>query len=89
MVDKSAENVILDPCNDRKIKSVPKPPRFPLQKNDLFKPKGMQFTSSLSHLGKQLIPDVVMLRKHLLVEGTVTKECLMHLLKEVTTVFRK
>jgi len=34
-----------------------------------------------------MLPDANLLRKHLLIEGTVTKECLMHLLKEVTAVF--
>jgi serine/threonine-protein phosphatase 2B catalytic subunit len=47
------------------------------------------YDSLISGLGSKKIPDVALLRKHLLVEGTVTKECLMHLLKEVTAVFRK
>jgi hypothetical protein len=37
MVDSSSVNEILDPLNDRKIKSVPKPPRLPLQKDTLFR----------------------------------------------------
>lgn len=48
MVDKSSENVILDPLNDRVVKSVPKPPRFPLSKTDLFKTKGSLIYSSNS-----------------------------------------
>ena len=48
MVDKTGgDNTLLDPCNDRVVKSVPKPPRFPLQKNDLFKLKGISITDAL------------------------------------------
>jgi len=47
------------------------------------------YDSLISGLGSKKIPDVALLRRHLLIEGTVTKECLMHLLKEVTTIFRK
>ena len=91
MVDKSVENVILDPLKDRVVKSVPKPPRFPLGKNDLFKTNGKKTLIILlmTYVGKNILPDSPLLRKHLLIEGTVTKECLMHLLKEVTAVFRK
>ena len=31
---------ILDPCNDRQVKDVPKPPRFPLSAKDLYIDKG-------------------------------------------------
>jgi hypothetical protein len=36
-----------------------------------------------------MMPDADLVRKHLVAEGTVTKECIMLLLKEVTGIFSK
>jgi hypothetical protein len=36
-----------------------------------------------------MMPDADLVRKHLIAEGTVTKECIMFLLKEVTGIFSK
>jgi hypothetical protein len=36
MVENSTRDLLLDPCNDRVVNSVPKPPRFPLKSTELF-----------------------------------------------------
>jgi serine/threonine-protein phosphatase 2B catalytic subunit len=78
-------NVLLDPCKDRVVKTVPLPPRYPMKKDELYQMKGK---SNLKALGKVRVPNAALMRKHLLKEGTVSKDLLVTLLQDVTTVFR-
>lgn len=34
---------LLDPCNDRQVKDLPKPPRFPLDSANLYHTRGNLF----------------------------------------------
>lgn len=38
--------------------------------------------------GRQ-VPNFDLIRKHLMIEGLITKECLVRILNEVTTIFMK
>lgn len=40
-------------------------------------------------LGGKPLPNMDLIRRHLLAEGTLTKECLVQILHEVTAIFSK
>jgi hypothetical protein len=80
---------LLDPLHDRQVKDVPKPPRFPMKSSELFIEKG-NFSSSNSCLAEgRWVPNFDLIRKHLMIEGLITKECLVRILTEVTAILSK
>lgn len=62
-MEKIELETILDPCNDRVNNNCPKPPRFPMSVEQLF--------------GSKNQPNHVLLRKHLLVEGKLSKDLVL------------
>ena len=65
-----------DPCNDRVVKTLPAPPSKPLSEELLYPD------------GNKKKPDCDQLRKHLLREGTLTKETLMDIISRAQEIFR-
>ena len=74
--DESA-TLLLDPLKDRKVKAVPLPPAIPLSEK-------LAYSFNLDNKPKA---DVI--RKHLNLEGTVTKALVIRLVTEVTRIFSK
>ena len=98
MVDYSqAQNLLLDPCNDRVVSQVKKPPRYPMTKEMLYHYKGNPPLSSYLNLrigdgdklNKSTVPDAALMREHLLIEGHITKPCLVKVLRDVIKIFSK
>jgi len=58
-----------DPCGDRKVPNVPRPPKYPLSTTNLYENKD----------GKE-VPKMDLIRKHLMIEGQIAKECLIRIL---------
>ena len=69
-------DALKDPCNDRFVKSLPPPPALPLSEQLLYPD------------GNRKKPDCDQLRKHMLREGTLTRETLLDLIARVTEIFR-
>lgn len=63
-----------DPCNDRQISSVPIPPAKPLSSEVMFKGN---------------VPNLSVIRQHLLKEGSVGKQELMKLINLVVPILNK
>ena len=66
-----------DPCGDRVVKSHPPPPAKPLSEEMLY-----------PEAGNRKKPDIDVLRKHMLREGTLHKETVLDIITRVTEVFR-
>ena len=77
--------LLLDPLNDRPVKSVPKPPRHPLSSDRLFC-KSNCLNQRFLEDGK---PDIVYLRKFLSDSGVISRECIVVILQEITSLFSK
>jgi len=68
---------LLDPCNDRKVPEVPKPPRYDLSSENLY-----------HTVDGKTVPKMDLIRKHLMLEGHIQKDCLVRILNEVTDIYR-
>lgn len=66
-----------DPLNDRPMPDVPKPPRYPMNIQNLY-----------HTVDGKTVPKMDLIRKHLMIEGHIEKECLVRILNEVTDVYR-
>jgi hypothetical protein len=67
---------MLDPCNDRVAKDVPRPPRNRLS---------LMALCGVDN-GK---PNSKLMRQHLILEGKLEKTCLMHLIIKASQLFSK
>jgi|Transcript_13357 serine/threonine-protein phosphatase 2B catalytic subunit len=66
-----------DPCNDRKMRDVPRPPRYPMTVANLYETRD----------GKE-VPKMDLIRKHLMIEGHIEKDCLTRILRDVSKIYR-
>jgi len=62
-----------DPCNDRPVKDLPPPPA--------------QLLTSEALYNKKSQPDTDILREHLNIEGVLSQECLLDLIKKASALF--
>lgn len=74
-----------DPLNDRVMKNVPQIARDPLTHEELF---GNQTPNSTA-TGSAKVPNMDLLRKHLLREGHIDKKHLLEILSRTQTLMRK
>ena len=65
---------MLDPANDRVVKTLPCPPARPL-------------TIDVLYGGGAKIPDISILKSHLLLEGKLAKDTMVKLQKQATSLF--
>lgn len=68
---------LLDPCNDRKVPDVARPPRYPLNAEQCY-----------HTVDGKSVPKMDLVRKHLMIEGHIQKDCLVRILNEVTAIYR-
>lgn len=68
-------DVLKDPCNDRPVKEAPVPPAQLLNGDVLFNNKG--------------VPDLDMLKSHLSLEGALSQELLLDIIKKASDIFAK
>jgi len=68
-----APEPLKDPCNDRPVKDLPPPPAQLLTSDVLYNKKG--------------VPELDMLRDHLSLEGVLSQECLLDLVKKASAFF--
>ena len=66
---------MLDPCNDRVVKTLTAPPRYPMDSKTLFNADNL--------------PNSALMRQHLLLEGKLNKVCLMSLILKSSELFSK
>ena len=72
-----------DPLGDRVMKNVPQIARDPLTDQEIYG------TPTAGATGSGKIPNIDLLRKHLLREGHINKPELMELLSRATKIMRK
>lgn len=68
-------DVLKDPCDDRPVKEAPLPPAQLLHTDVLFNSKG--------------VPDIDLMRSHLNLEGALSQEALLDLIKKASDLFAK
>jgi hypothetical protein len=79
---------LLDPLGDRQVKSVCPPPARPLSYSLMYPNPCTSFPiPSHQFLATPTLPNVELIRKHLLEEGTIGKSELRKLIQDVTAVF--
>jgi len=78
---------LADPYNDRVVKTVPIPPSRPLSQKLMYPDASKE--KILDHLGKPTVPNLQVVRKHLVDQGTIGRAELMKLIMDVTKVMGK
>ena len=92
-----------DPCNDRKVPNVPRPPKYPMTSANLFEERDGKFIADFQYDEKFLcshylplffavgreVPKMDLIRKHLMIEGQIEKQCLVRILDTVKAIYRK
>ena len=72
---------LIDPLGDRVMKNVPPIARYPLKRDELWQ------ISAKS--GGRVVPDMDLLRKHLIREGVINKEELMEIINGAIGYMKK